>query len=478
MTRRDLLKASAAPLAAQTVEKPLNIIHIGVDTWGAHQLGFYGHSSFYKTPHADSLLSKSAVFTDAYPQALPTLPARRCIYTGRQVFPSERTYQPDDQVKIRGWHQLYVEDVTLSEVLQANGYLTAIVSDLYHQFKPGKNFTRGFDCWQWIRGQESDRLRSGPSKHIDLARFMHPSQNRARPAKTAGVLQYLVNRQSWKKEDDFFAAQVFDSAARWLDDNASESQPFYLHLESFNPHEYWDPPEDWHRLYFSKNYKGPRLIQPPLVTKDMSPLEVEHAVALYAGLVSFTDDRLGRFLRKVEQLGLMSNTVIVFVGDHGTMMGEQGQLHKGEPRLRVQCTNVPLAIYHPRKQWTGRRIRGYVQHPDLMPTVLELLAQKTPERVTGQSLVPLIEHKKDSARDSVVTGWGEHISLRTREWNYITRWSPGPAFEELYDLERDHKELSNVVERQPKLCADLRRKTKEFVEAGWTVTKGTFARPA
>jgi arylsulfatase A-like enzyme len=475
ITRRNLLaSATAAPALSQTSEGPLNLIHIGVDTWGAHHTGAYGFPE-YKTPHVDALLSRSAIFLDAYPQALPTIPSRRALYTGRQVFPSEKIYQPDDQVRIRGWHQLFAEDVTLSETLQQAGYMTAIVSDLYHQFKPGKNFTRGFDCWQWIRGQESDRYRSGPRKQIDLTRFSHPSQPIGRVAKPSGVYQYLINRQDWKSEEDWLAAQVFNTAARWLDDNAGEGQPFYLHIESFAPHEYWDPPENWYRLYMKKDYRGPRLIQPPLTTAKMSPLEVEHARALYAGLVSFTDDRIGRFLNAVDRLGLMKNTVIVFVADHGTMMGEQGQLHKGETRLRVQCTRVPFAIYHPRKDWSGVKIEGFVHHIDLMPTVLALLGQKCPARVSGQNLAPLLASREGSKRDSIVTGWGEHASLRTREWNYVTRWSPGTVFQELYQLKSDSLELRNVADQYPQVCAELRQKVMAYVEHGWATTKGTFA---
>jgi arylsulfatase A-like enzyme len=201
-------------------------------------------------------------------------------------------------------------------------------------------------------------------------------------------LQYLLNRQDWKTEKDWLAAQVFDTASRWLDDNAAENQPFYLHIESFSPHEFWDPPEDYYRIYMKKDYRGPRLIQPPAVTTRMSPLEVEHAKALYAGLVTFTDACIGRFLGRVEQLGLMKNTLIVFVADHGTMMGEQGQLHKGETRLRVQCTNVPLAVYHPTLNWAGRKLRGYVQHHDLMPTVLERLGDHERDVRRGGDVMP------------------------------------------------------------------------------------------
>jgi len=324
----------------------MNLIHIGVDTWSTHFLGCYGNQTI-RTPNVDALAAKSVVFEDAYPEVLPTIPARRCIYTGRRIFPSEMVPQPDDQVKIRGWHQLYAEDVTISETLMAAGYTTAFISDVYHQFKPNKNFHRGFDCWRYIRGQEGDRLETGGRGKINLADYMHQSQPLPNPKAKGGVMQYLLNRQHWKTAEDYLAAQVFREAEQWLTSNVTENSPFYLHIESFSPHEYWDPPEEFYRQYMKSNYKGPKLIMPPPTTAKMSAVEVESARARYQGLATFVDDRIGRFLRTVERLGLMNNTLIVFVADHGTMMGEQGQLHKGEQRLRTQVTHVPLMIHNP-----------------------------------------------------------------------------------------------------------------------------------
>ena len=171
----------------------------------------------------------------------------------------------------------------------------------------------------------------------------------------------------------------------------------------------------------------------------------------------------------------MKNSIIVFVADHGTMMGERKQIHKGENRIRAQVTHVPLAIYHPQRRWEGRRIGGFVQHTDLMPTVLDLLGVKIPPRVTGESLVPLIEERRDSKRDLTVTGWGEHGSVRTREWNYIGRWSPGGSFEELYNLQKDPLELEEVAAANPGVAAEFRAKLKRHVEDGWSITKGSFA---
>lgn len=481
ISRRDLLAGmagvAAAPAGMQSAQAPgkRNIIHIGVDTFGTHWLGCYGNQEV-RTPNVDKFSKKCVMFEDAYPEALPTLCARRAIYTGRRIFPSDLIQQPDDQVKIRGWHQLYAEDVTISETLRGAGYTTAIVSDLYHQFKPDKNFHRGFDSWRWIRGQEQDRLETGPSRGIDLRRWMHPSQLASVRGKNRHtVLQYLLNRREWKTEDDWLAARVFNQAERWLDNNVQENQPFYLHIESFSPHEYWDPPDEYYRLYMKKDYTGPRLISPPMTTVDMTPLEVEHVRALYGGLVTFVDSRIGKLLDKVEAMGLMKNTVIVFVADHGTMMGEQNQIHKGETRIRTQVTHIPLMVYHPNENWAGRKIGGFVQHTDLMPTLLETLQVKAPGRVTGQSLHPLIEAGERSRRDLIVTGWGEHGAARTQEWCYIGRWSEGKPFEELYDVRKDPLELKNVADQNPAVVKEFRSKLKNYVDSGWTITRGSFA---
>ena len=471
-----------AAAGQQPTSERLNLIFVVVDTLGTDWMGCYGNSQI-RTPNLDGLAAKSAVFEDAYPEALPTLPVRRSLYTGRRIFPGSLVLQRDDPVRIRGWHQLYTEDVTLSETLRAAEYTTGLVTDVYHQFKPAKNFNRGFYSWRYIRGQEGDRLESGPRKAIDLSKYLHRSQlGRTRwdvsamalPSVRPGILQYLMNRREWKSEDDWFSSRVFHQAGRWLDNNKGE-QPFYLHIESFSPHEYWDPPDEYYRMYMKSNYHGPRLISPPSTTAQMSPVEVEHVRALYGGYVSFVDSRIGAFLKKVESLGLMRNTAIVFVTDHGTMMGEQGQIHKGATRIRTQVTHVPLMVCHPHRPWAGRRIKGFASHMDVMPTILDIAGVEAPRRVMGQSLVSAIEAGRVSGRPEIITGWGEHGAVRTPEWSYVGRWSQGRPFQQLYDVRRDADELHDVAGAHPALVKDLHAKLKEHVDSGWALTRGTFA---
>jgi len=465
-----------SPAIAEELELPieqsgngLNLIEICVDTWGTHFLGCYGNE-WIKTPNVDRLASKSAVFEHCYPETLPTIPTRRVLYTGRRIFPTKQIAQPGDNVKISGWHQLYAEDITFAEMLTAAGYTTAQISDLYHTFKPGKNFHRGFQCWRWIRGQEADRLESGPKSKIDMTKYTHASREPSR-----GVHQYLMNRYGWKHEEDWLPAQLFQDAMRWLDRNTDE-KPFYLLVESFAPHEYWDPHDDYYHLYMKSKYDGPKLISSPGTTENLSDVEVEHVKALYSGYVTMVDHWIGRLLDKVESMGLLEKTLVVFTGDHGTLVGEQRQIHKGERRMRDQVNHVPLLVWDPRESHDGKRIGGFVQHTDIVPSLLELMGLKAPKRVTGESFVPLLTGAKSGGlRDHVITGWGEHASIRTHEWNYLTRYTAGDNYaEQLYDLKKDPLELNNVVSSNRSVTEAYRGKLDEYIESGRDITKGSF----
>ncbi len=439
----------------------MNLIEIVIDTLRASSLGCYGNAEV-RTPSLDGLAAHSVLFEEAYAEMLPTIPARRVLYTGRRAFPSHRVFQADDGPYVwRGWHQLFDEDVTLAETLRQAGYTTALITDLYHQFKPGKNFHRGFDCCRFIRGQEADRLETGPWQDL--------------PGDDAAVRQYLINRRDWQTDDDWFTAQLFRMASEWLADNHQDNQPFYLHVESFSPHEFWDPPEDYYRLYGPSGYTGRRIVSPPQFSTALSALELEHVRALYHGFVTFVDSRLGQFLDKMDGLGLADNTVVALVADHGTMLGEKSELGKGESRLRTQLTHIPLIVHDPRlPEAAGRRIKGMVQHPDLMPTVLDLLGVASPSRVTGSSLRPLMETGQPSTREVIFSGWNDHGAVRTKDWLYINRWNPGDAFEDIYDLASDPLELNNILGERPNERAHFRTILQDYVDSGWSITEGTF----
>mgnify|MGYP001226051905 CR=1 FL=1 len=127
-------------------------------------------------------------------------------------------------------------------------------------------------------------------------------------------------------------------------------------------------------------------------------------------------------------------------------MGEQDQLHKGPSRPRWQCTHPDVSAYG------GKALDAFVQHQDLMPTLLELMGIEAPERYVGADLWPLVRGETGGARDHVIMAFGNYASVRTRAWNHQTPWVKNEWEEmaegqrklsppELYDLQSDLDEL-------------------------------------
>ncbi len=230
----------------------MNLLVLCTDTFRADYLGCYGNT-WVETPRLDRMAAEGVRFDRFYAEGLPTLPVRRVFYTGRHIFPFAYFPQKSDPVQLPGWHPMFEEDVTLAEWLGGRGYLTGLISDVYHQFKPGKNFHRGFHSWQWIRGQEADPHVPTREPGMDLSRYVPASVPADAPVRRM-VAQYLNNRAWWKSEADHYAAQVMRAAGDWLK-AYGRKQPWMLWVESFDPHEPWDAPAEFVAKY-SRDYDG------------------------------------------------------------------------------------------------------------------------------------------------------------------------------------------------------------------------------
>jgi arylsulfatase A-like enzyme len=106
------------------------------------------------TPNLARLAAASTVFTNAYPEALPTVCVRRAIHTGKRTFPF-RGYEPrkGDPVQLPGWMPIPEGQTTLAESFLEAGFRTALITDTWHLVKPSMNFLRGFTEWDLVRGQ-------------------------------------------------------------------------------------------------------------------------------------------------------------------------------------------------------------------------------------------------------------------------------------------------------------------------------------
>jgi len=437
----------------------MNVILVVIDSLRADHVGCYGNT-WIKTPNLDAFAEENVLFERAAPESLPTIQSRRAIMTGNRLFPF-RDWKPTlgDNVISPGWAPLRESDITLSEILSDAGYRTAFLTDTYHMFKPSMNFHRGFDEWRWIRGQEYDRYRSAPPpKDIDIDHFLDSKLYGTYPH--AKVLQYLSSTSFRKGEEDYFAPMVFTEGMRWLEENHEDAEKFFLWLDVFDPHEPWDPPQEYREMY-DPGYEGREFIagKPGDPLEYMTERELKHTRALYAGEVTMVDRWFGKFIAKVKDLGLHDNAVIIVVSDHGHQLGEHGIIHKIAFAMYYTYMDIILLIHHPEGIGAGKRIEEFVYHHDIFATILSLAGIEPPEKVDGEDIWPLVTGKGGPKRDYVTCGLEKYVWVRDNRYVYISETDG--ANPRLFDLEKDPCQFNDIAPDYPDVVKEMFEKAVE-----------------
>jgi len=396
----------------------MNIILVIFDSLRKDCIGCYGSPGGWgwqvATPNLDALASSSLVMTRAYPEALPTLPARRALYTGRRVYPFDKGdfRLRGDFVGAPGWGPIPEDQDTLSEMLQRAGCRTGLISDVYHQFKPSKNYWRGFDQWTFLRGQEKDPQRSGPEPSEDLIRKYLPVELE-NPRRRAFIVQCLKNMYGREREEDYFNARVLTEAANWLVEN-HDADRFFLTVESFDPHEPWFVPQHYRRMYDDSD--GPEQVISGYEMMSMSEQLLRRTRANYAGLVTMCDRWLGHFIETMRVLGLLQNTVLIVTSDHGHSIGEDAYVGKRGYPSRPEVFEVPVFIRSPNGLGAGQRSDMLIQHTDLAAQVLEFAGLDVPGDLHGRPFFSAAVDGGSGHREHVTVGWGPNVTVIDRRW--------------------------------------------------------------
>jgi arylsulfatase A-like enzyme len=425
----------------------VNCVVICCDTFRWDMIGH----PVVQVPNIDRLVERGITFTNAFGEGLPTIQARRTAFTGKRSFPwdiemGSRGLTPT----IPGWHRIPDWQTTLSEFLFDRGVITGFVADTYHMFKPTQNFTRGFCSWSFIRGQEGDPVRSGPLSAVDVSPYHPEGINDIKRWPT--LTQYLLNMLDRQTEEDYLTPRVFRRACEWLEENR-DNAPWFLWIDSFAPHERWDPPMEFADAYYTTD-KSRNYIQPQLINGiDPSQEEIERTRALYYGYVTFVDKWIGVFLDKLEQMGRLDDTAVIFTSDHGTELWDKGRFGKGGDRLYGYNTRIPLVIALPDGTGAGTSRDDLCQHQDFFPTIGRLMGEEpgTDLELDGRDLFAVSE----SAPDKVIIGWSGNLSVRSADWNMVVDFTDADGRKELYDLSADPQESDNVYEQHPEVVKEM-----------------------
>ncbi|CAA9515900.1 MAG: Sulfatase [uncultured Rubrobacteraceae bacterium] len=410
----------------------MNVVLVILDSLRKDHLGVYGNDRV-RTPNLDAFAGESFRFTRAYPESLPTICARRAIHTGMRTFPfKNRVELPGETFQPAGWQPIPEDQVTLSETLVAAGYNTVLYSDTQPMFHPSMNFQRGFRVFDWIRGQERDRYRPKSMAPKDVVERNTVAGNDE--GMVSKVQQHVANTRGREREEDFFAPRVFVRGMEFME-RSEEGQPFLLVLDSFDPHEPWDPPEEYSNMY-SDGYEGPDPIVPNYGGREwIEDDELERMRALYAGEVTMVDRWFGRFMDSMERSGRLDDTAVVVISDHGVALGEHGFTGKPFNALWPELTDIPFMIRHPDGLGAGGTSDYFASTHDVAPTILGILGLLPQERMDGQFLTVLMEGGELPPRDHFTLGYADHVWARDERYLMFSRRDRSEPH--LYDLRND-----------------------------------------
>jgi arylsulfatase A-like enzyme len=378
------------------------------------------------TPNLDRFAQHATVFERAYAGSYPTIPNRKDIFTGK-MFP----FNP--------WGPLPTDSDTFVRMLKGAGYVTQLIQDTPHTLKNGFNFDRDFDGWEWIRGQEGDRLACEP-----VAEPGDPEKTRQNGAWGLHMAALEMTRRS---EQDCYCAQTMTKAAKWLERNHNKEK-FLLFIDTFDPHEPWDAPQ-WYEDQYDPGYDGIAYRYPVYGKCHVfSKKELNHVRACYAGEVTLVDRWIGYLLETVERMGLMEDTCVIFTADHGICVGDHGWTGKDFNPLYDEIARIPLIIHLP-GQARSRRVSPLVQPVDLTATILDLVGIKPPHELDGLSLRPGLEGKSLKTRRHVFSAGDRNLRVASRDWALIypsaKLTGPKSRTPQLFHLAADPLQKRNVL---------------------------------
>ncbi len=401
-----------------------NAIVIMFDSLQRTYLGCYGNT-WIKTPNMDRLAREGALFENSYTEGLPTVPCRRAMLTGRYTLP------------FSAWEPLKMEDTTIADLCWGRPIDTYMVFDCPPMRQSKFGFTRGFDKVWFTHGHELDHyyFENDPLIHLDPKNYINDSVVEG-ARKTLGqkfvdvqfheISSYLKQRQYEHSAENRYVAKTIKKAVELLG-QVDRNKQFFMWIDSFDPHEPWDPPSVYSNepCPYDPTWTGKDDFLPFMGDCEgvYTEPELHHIRMLYAELVTLCDRWLGYLLDNIRAFGFEENTLFMMVSDHGEPLGNgehgHGIMRKCRPWPYEELVHTPMLLRAPGVK-PGLRIKGFVQSCDVAPTVCDWLGIGVHPDMQGKSLLPLVFGEVTSIRDYALAGYhGSGVSIYVDGWSYI-----------------------------------------------------------
>ena len=446
---------------------PPNVLLIVTDSTRADYVGAYNPDAIAKTPSIDGLARGSLRFTHAVPEAMPTGLVRRALLSGVRTFPMRDWRQTDHLPPTPGWSGIPSDYPLLTRVLSEAGVTTGYATD--NPFLVGpvyEDWRRTLDLAAAELSQASYRAYNTPFNRLAdrsaVERYLLPELSDT--VEVDRLRSYVgwnsLYRTSTRR---YSSARVMASGMAMLDE-MKHRQPFFLGVDAFDPHEPFDPPQSEYVELFGRKRmgiekQGIEPIQPfntPASYVDKLGIDqdtVQVVRQLYAAELSFTDQWIGRLLNHLDELGLADNTVVMYLSDHGVMLGEHDVLGKAAAFPFREIYHVPYLIRDPDGRRAGDSSDYFASTHDVGRTVLSLMGVRIPGAMDGEDLSVLLDGGHPSPRPIFTSCYQDTWIAGDGRWLLL---GPDSGQEiHLYDSENDPGQLHDVKDQHPDKVDEL-----------------------
>ncbi len=406
----------------------MNIILIALDTLRADHLGCYGYNR-RTSPFLDYIASKGVLFEKCYGSDIPTQPAYTTIYTSLYgvehgiVSHGSSIQTLPDEVKI------------LPEYLRDAGYTTVAVDNLTNM-KPW--FHKGYEYYTL------------PYGHIQL----------------------------------ITADKITAYAIEWLKILREEKKPFFMFLHYWDPHTPYIPPEEYRKIFYQGNPFDPSKgeswesfkkspfysIHSRWITNLLGDVQdLEYVSSLYDAEILYLDHHLEKLYNFMEENDMLDDTLFIFTADHGESLTEHRIFfdHHGVYETNI---HVPLIMYSPSLLPKGVRIKSFVEHVDIAPTILNVAGIKVPKNMRGRNLFDIVEGNEEEKK-FIISGECTYQAFRaivTKDgWKLIKKIG-GDLYNrpklQLFNIEKDPNEERDLREDNRDIVKELELQMEHWVE--------------
>jgi len=447
LIKRFFVVALAGLAASGAVAQPRNVVIILTDDHRFDFMGFHPDApDFLQTPSLDRMREQGAHVANAFVTTSLCSPSRASILTGRYAHNHGIV---DNTSPIPDGTRFFPQD------LQATGYRTAFIGK-WHMGEVDDLPQPGFDRWVSFRGQGAY---TNPLLNIDGVREQQEGYT------TDILTDYALDFLRQQDGDHPFFLELSHKAVH------AEFEPAPRHVGAYRDVTIPYPASMW---LTERNYLGkPRWVRQQrgswhgvdfMFHGDLGPgmTGFDNFYRRYSETLLAADESVGRVLDTLEELGLAENTLVFYLGDNGFLLGEHGLIDKRN--AYEESIRIPMLAWAPGWIPPGSTVDGLVRNIDIAPTVLQLAGTTTSIDMDGSSFLDLLTGGAGAAdREFLYEYYWEYafphtpttFALRSDRYKFIYYHGVWDT-EELYDLQADPQERTNLIEAMPQLAAEMR----------------------